>query len=308
MRRTTSPSSPAGCVLLPARARACSASTPPPVSIKSIEVSIIDRAFAEGWVVPESPQAAPVAASPSSVRVPQVSLRRSNSPVRVTPSSCSNVPDRTRRTASVRDPEFKMEKRVLDRRLDQMRAEGTEFRCNAKVGRQRHRRGAALGFDAIVLAGGSTIPRDLPVPGRDLAGIHVAMEYLTSSNQAVEGTIPGAADHRAGQARDHHRRRRHRRGLSRHRASPGRASRSSSSRSCRVPPRRAPRNPWPLWPLIFRTSAAHEEGGERLFSVATDEFLGDADGNVRALRGREVEMVSATADRRSSRSPGPSSS
>ena len=188
-------------------------------------------------------------------------------------------------------PEFKMEKRLLDRRIDQMLAEGTEFRCNANVGDNVDVAELQNNFDAIVLSGGSTIPRDLPVPGRELKGIHFAMEYLTTSNEVQEGTVSepaitaegkhviiiGGGDTGADCLGTVHRQRA--------------ASVHQLEIMPRPPEERANSNPWPQWPLIFRTSAAHEEGGDRVFSVGTDKFTGDADGNVRTLHGREVEMV-----------------
>ena len=147
-------------------------------------------------------------------------------------------------------------------------------------------------FDAIVLAGGATAWRDLPIPGRELGGIHQAMEYLPIGNRVQQGDLDAPTDHRRGQARRDHRRRRHRCRLPRHRAPPGRARRSTSSRSCRARPtpgRRPTRGR--TWSNVFRVSSAHEEGGERVYSVNTERFLGDDDGNVRALRAHEVEMV-----------------
>ena len=122
-------------------------------------------------------------------------------------------------------PEFKMEKRVLDRRLAVMDAEGVKFRTNANIGGGIPADELRREFDAVVLCGGATIPRDLPIPGRQLSGIHFAMDYLTQQNRRCEGDDLGrrAADHRRGQARRHHRRRRHRRRLPGHRASAGRA-------------------------------------------------------------------------------------
>ena len=119
-------------------------------------------------------------------------------------------------------PEFKMEKRHLDRRLEQMEAEGTEFRTNAAVGDNVDIEVLLASNDAIVLACGATAWRDLPVPGRELAGIHQAMEYLPGANRVQEGDLDEAADHRRRQARGHHRRRRHRRRLPRHLPPPGR--------------------------------------------------------------------------------------
>jgi glutamate synthase (NADPH/NADH) small chain len=261
------------------------------VSIKAIEVTIIDRAFAEGWVVPSPPttrtgrKVAVAGSGPAGLAAAQQLTRAGHEVV---------VFERAPRPGGLLRygiPEFKMEKRILDRRLEQMRAEGTEFRCDADIGGNVSVEELRSSFDALVLAGGSTVPRDLPVPGRDLDGIHVAMDYLTSSNLVQEGALAepaitahdkhviiiGGGDTGADCLGTVHRQ--------------GAASVHQIEIMPQPPVARADSNPWPLWPLIFRTSSAHDEGGERLFSVATDEFVGDADGNVRALRGRQVELV-----------------
>jgi len=263
----------------------------PPVAIKAVEVTIIDRAFDEGWVKPLPPSSltgrrvAVVGSGPAGLAAAQQLTRAGHSVV---------VFERAGKPGGLMRygiPEFKMEKRVLDRRIEQMRAEGTEFRCDANIGVDIPAEELRAVFDAIVLCGGSTIPRDLPVPGRELNGVHFAMEFLASSNMAVEGTIPaplisaegkhvviiGGGDTGADCLGTVHRH--------------GAASVHQLEIMPRPPETRAGNNPWPLWPLIFRTSSAHEEGGERVFSVATDNFTGDADGNVRELHGREVEMV-----------------
>ncbi len=189
-------------------------------------------------------------------------------------------------------PEFKMEKSVLDRRLAQMRAEGTEFRVNVDVGvditveslRQRH--------DAVVVATGATQARDLPIPGRELEGIHQAMEYLPHANRAQEGdlspldvpisaagrtvVIIGGGDTGADCLGTAHRQ--------------GAEHVYQFEIMPRPPEDRPAANPWPTWPFVYRTSSAHEEGGERVFSVNTTEFVGDESGRVRALRLVEVEQ------------------
>jgi glutamate synthase (NADPH/NADH) small chain len=187
-------------------------------------------------------------------------------------------------------PEFKMEKRHLDRRIAQMTAEGTEFRIDANVG-DNVPVSELDGYDAVVLAGGATLGRDLPIPGRELAGIHQAMEYLPWSNKVQEGdlaetpitaagknvVIIGGGDTGAdclGTAIRH-----------------GAASIHQFEILARPPDERPNVNPWPTWPMIYRVSSAHEEGCERVFSVNTECFLGDDTGNVRALRAHEVEMA-----------------
>ena len=146
-------------------------------------------------------------------------------------------------------------------------------------------------FDAIVLAGGATAWRDLPIPGRELTGIYQAMEFLPPANRVQEGDLAEHPITRRGQARRDHRRRRHRRRLPRHRRiRQGAATIHQFEILPRPPDARPDANPWPTWPMIYRTSSAHEEGGERVFAVNTECFLGDDDGNVRALRAHEVEQ------------------
>ena len=189
-------------------------------------------------------------------------------------------------------PEFKMEKKHLDRRLDQMRREGTVFRAGVDVGDDAHRRrSCASGTTPSCSRSGATVARDLPVPGRELGGIHQAMEYLPQSNRAslgeeVEDQI--TADR---QARRDHRRRRHRRRLPRHVDPAGRRVGHPAGDHAAAAARTGPAGqPWPTYPMIFRVSSAHEEAGERVYAVSTQEFLGDDDGNVRALRLVEVEF------------------
>ena len=191
-------------------------------------------------------------------------------------------------------PEFKMEKKRLDRRLEQMAAEGTHFVAGVEVGGRAsttcRSRSCARDFDAVVLAVGATAWRDLPIPGRELAGVHQAMEYLPPSNQVQQGDYARSDHRRRGQARRGHRRRRHRRRLRRAPPTARAPRRSPSSRSCRSRRPSGPNaNPWPTYPTIFRVSSAHEEGGERLFSVNTEEFLGDEHGTpARAAAGRRA--------------------
>ena len=191
-------------------------------------------------------------------------------------------------------PEFKMEKRFLDRRLAVMEAEGVVFQPGVNVGVDLPAERLRGDFDAVLLAGGAGQPRDLPVPGRDLEGIHFAMDYLTLQNRRNEGDAirRRRLRLRRRQARDHHRRRRHRRRLPGHRAPPAARARCTSWSCCRSRRRtRAASNPWPEWPHIFRVSSAHEEGGERLYQVSTQRFSGDANGRVKALHAVNVELV-----------------
>ncbi len=204
-------------------------------------------------------------------------------------------------------PEFKMEKAVLERRLGQLEAEGVEFRCGVSVGQSAPEVRRALApdarivesrtltaeFDAVVLAGGATLPRDLPVPGRELAGIHPAMDFLKPSNLVREGllgaspisaagkdvVIIGGGDTGADCLGTVHRQ--------------GARSVHQLEIMPAPPAERTVDNPWPTWPVILRTSAAHEEGGERVFAATTLEFVGDGSGHVASLRCREVELGTA---------------
>jgi glutamate synthase (NADPH) small chain len=261
----------------------------PAVSIKAVEVAIVERAFAEGWIVPHPPtvltgkKIAIVGSGPAGLAAAQQLTRAGHRVV---------VFERAPRPGGLLRygiPEFKMEKQVLDRRLAQMAAEGTEFRCDANVGADASAGELRRDFDAILLAGGATVARDLAVPGRDLPGIHLAMEYLTSANRVQEGTLPapaitahgkrviilGGGDTGADCLGTAHRQ--------------GALCVHQIEILPRPPERRSPNNPWPQWPLVLRTSSAHEEGGERLFGVVTDCFLGDEHGRVRALQGRKVQ-------------------
>jgi glutamate synthase (NADPH) small chain len=264
-----------------------------PVTIKQVEVSIVDRAWDEGWIEPVVPdvktgkRVAVIGSGPAGLAAAQ-QLTRAGHDVVVFERA-----DRIGGLLRYGIPEFKMEKRFLDRRLAQMRAEGTEFRASTNAGVDVTGDVLRREFDAVVLAGGATAARDLPIPGRELRGIHQAMEYLPWANRAQEGdldptevpitakdkhvVIIGGGDTGADCLGTAHRQ--------------GAAHIHQFEILPRPPDSRADSTPWPLWPLMFRTSSAHEEGGERVFSVNTECFLGDDDGNVRALRAHEVEMV-----------------
>jgi glutamate synthase (NADPH/NADH) small chain len=263
------------------------------VTIKAIEVSIIDRAFDEGWVASHPPavrtgrRVAVVGSGPAGLAAAE-QLNRAGHLVTVFERA-----DRIGGLLRYGIPEFKLEKQYLDRRLALMRAAGIEFRTDANVGVNVAVDTLQREFQAIVLAGGATRPRDLPVPGRDLAGIHFAMEYLTLQNRRNEGeTVP---DEAFISARDRHviiigggdtgadcLGTAHRQGaLSVHQL----------ELLPRPPENRAAANPWPQWPNIFRISSAHEEGGERLYSIATQRFSGDATGRVKKLHAHKVEIV-----------------
>ena len=294
-----------------------------PVTIERVEYEIAERAFSELWVIPQLAESrtakavAVVGSGPSGLACAQQLARAGHDVV---------VFERAERPGGLLRygiPEFKMEKAVVDRRLAQMKEEGIIFRCATAVGvdpdggaddpaggralEPGEGRGPGTAnapevtvvsadalldeFDALVLAGGATLPRDLPVPGRELRGVCGAMEYLKPSNLVREGqwaespisaegknvVIIGGGDTGADCLGTVHRQ--------------GATSVHQLEIMPRPPEARSDDNPWPTWPLIYRTSSAHEEGGERVYAVTTTAFVDDGSGTVRALRGHEVEMT-----------------
>jgi glutamate synthase (NADPH/NADH) small chain len=264
-----------------------------PVTIKAIELAIIDRAVQEGWIKPEPPKVltgkkvAIVGSGPAGLAGAQ-QLRRAGHEVTVFERD-----DRIGGLLRYGIPEFKMEKKVLDRRLDQMQAEGVVFKANVHIGVNVPVEELKKNFDAILLAGGACASRDLPVPGRDLQGVHFAMEYLTQSNRRCEGekvpvnqeitakgkhvVIIGGGDTGADCLGTANRQ--------------GAASAHQLEIMPRPPETRASDNPWPQWPFIYRVASAHEEGVERLYSVSSKRFIGDGQGRVKTLELVKVEMV-----------------
>ena len=263
----------------------------PPVAIKQIEVEIVDRAFEEGWITPQVPSVATgrrvavIGSGPAGLAAAQ-QLTRAGHEVVVLERA-----DRIGGLLRYGIPEFKMEKRHIDRRLDQMRAEGTEFRTGAVVGDNVDIDVLRASHDAVVLACGATAWRDLPVPGRELANIHQAMEYLPLANRVQLGdleqspidvagghvVIIGGGDTGAdclGTA-----------------LRQGAASVTQLEIMPQPPEQRAAGNPWPQYAMVYRVSSAHEEGGERVYSVNTERFIDNGSGAVGGLAIYEVTMV-----------------
>src|SRR4051812_4853100 len=262
-----------------------------PVTIKAAENAIVERAFEEGWIVARPPvrrtgkRVAVVGSGPAGLAA-AAQLNGAGHHVTVFERA-----DRIGGLLRYGIPEVKLEKRWLDRRLALLKEEGIVFRTGCQIGIDRTAEDLLANFDAVVLAGGATQARDLPVPGRELAGIHFAMEYLPRQNRKCEGdpideasfitaenkdvVIIGGGDTGADCLGTAHRQ--------------GARSVTQLELLGRPPDARASANPWPLWPNIFRVSTAHDEGGERFFSVSTERFTGGADGRVTTLHGIRVE-------------------
>ena len=261
-----------------------------PVTIKQVEVSIIDRAWDSGWVTPQPPErstgkaVAVVGSGPAGLAAAQ-QLARAGHTVAVFERA-----DRIGGLLRYGIPEFKMEKAHLDRRLVQMAQEGVKFRPGVEVGVDITVDALRKRYDAVVLAVGATQWRDLPIPGRELAGVHQAMEFLPGANRVQEGdldaapisaegkhvVIIGGGDTGADCLGTAHRQ--------------GALSVTQLEILPTPPSHRPEAQPWPTYPMVYRTSSAHEEGGERVFGVSTEEFVGDS-GRLRGLRIVEVESV-----------------
>jgi glutamate synthase (NADPH) small chain len=260
----------------------------PAVTIKQIEKTIIDRAFEEGFVRPEPPatksgkRVAVVGSGPSGLAAAQ-QLARAGHDVTVYEKN-----DRIGGLMRYGIPNFKMEKHLIDRRLDQMRAEGVQFVTGAHIGVTHPIDELQRRFDAVLLAGGAEQPRNLNVPGRELKGIHFAMEFLPQQNRICEGddvadqiratgkrvVIIGGGDTGADCLGTSHRQ--------------GALSVTQFELLPKPPDERSPSTPWPLWPMQLRIESSHEEGGTRDWSVSTTHFTGDAEGNVKQLHAVRV--------------------
>ena len=262
----------------------------PAVTIKQIEKSIVERGFDEGLIRPEPPKfrtgkkVAIVGSGPAGLAAAQ-QLNRAGHWVTVYEKA-----DRIGGLLRYGIPEFKMEKRIVDRRLNQMEAEGVKFVTNAHVGHSVPVDDLRREFDAILLAGGAEAPRDLNVPGRELKGVYFAMEFLPQANKRCYGDlldpvqdilatgkrviIIGGGDTGADCLGTVHRQK---------------AAAVHQFEIMPMPPaERSPLTPWPLWPMQLRVEGAHEEGGVRGWSIATTKLTGDASGNVKQLHGIKV--------------------
>ncbi|MGO8736840.1 MAG: glutamate synthase subunit beta [Terriglobia bacterium] len=260
----------------------------PPVTIKNIEQAIIEHAFQEGWVHPEPPSSrtgkhvAIVGSGPAGLAAAQ-QLNRAGHTVTVFEKA-----DRIGGLLRYGIPDFKLEKRILDRRLEQMEREGVVFKTRKHVGVNVPVEELRFEFDAILLAGGAESPRDLNVPGRELKGIHFAMEYLPQQNRHLAGDavagqilatgkrvlIIGGGDTGADCLGTSHRQR---------------PASVHQFEILPMPPlERSPSTPWPLWPIQLRTESAHQEGGIREWAVATTRLSGDENGHVKQLHGIRV--------------------
>ncbi|HYD53034.1 MAG TPA: glutamate synthase subunit beta [Gemmatimonadaceae bacterium] len=261
-----------------------------PVSIRTIEQAIADRAFAEGWIVPRPPtretgrRVAVIGSGPAGLAAAQ-QLRRAGHAV--------TVFERDARPGGLLRygiPDFKLDKQVLDRRLQQLEQEGVVFRCGVEVGRDVDPLALRREHDAILLTGGARVARELPVPGRDLDGVHLAMDFLAQQNRRLAGAL------RAGE--------RELTAAGKHVVIIGGGDTGSDCAGTCIrqgaasvrqfellpqpPEDRHPATPWPLWPMQLRTSHAHEEGAERAWSVSTTALVGEQ-GHVRELRAVRVE-------------------
>ncbi len=268
--------------------------TDEPVTIKTIECAIVDRAWEEGWMEPQVPKrltgkrVAVVGAGPAGMACAQQLARAGHSVV---------VFEKNAKMGGLLRygiPDFKLNKDLIDRRMSQMQAEGVEFRPNSHVGYNVLPERLLLRFDAIALTGGSEQPRDLPVPGRDLKGVHFAMDFLTQQNRRNSGEPLGGAEEILATGK--------------HvivigggdtgadcvgtSARQGAASITQMEIMPRPPEKENKGTTWPLWPNKLRSSTSHEEGCERDWSVGTTAFVGTEDGILTTLKGERMDWSS----------------
>lgn len=263
----------------------------PAVTIKQIEVSIIDEAFGNGWVQPQPPQrltgktVAVVGSGPAGLAAAQQLTRAGHTVV------VFERDDRIGGLLRYGIPDFKMEKRHLETRLRQIQEEGTRFRAGVEIGTDITWDDLRARYDAVLVATGATVPRDLSIPGRDLAGVHFAMEYLVESNRANAGddvsdqitatgkhvVVIGGGDTGADCIGTAHRH--------------GALSVTNLAIGRQPGTERPESQPWPTMPTLFEVQSAHEEGGERTYLASTVEFLSNGAGEVRAVRVAETEFV-----------------
>jgi glutamate synthase (NADPH/NADH) small chain len=263
----------------------------PAVTIKQVEVSIIDQAFENGWVEPQTPErltgktVAVVGSGPAGLAAAQ-QLTRAGHTVAVFERD-----DRIGGLLRYGIPDFKMEKHHIDTRLAQMKAEGTRFRAGIEIGVDIAWNDLRARYDAVVVATGATVPRDLPIPGRDLNGVHFAMNYLVQSNRVGAGdtvddqvvasgkhvVVLGGGDTGADCIGTAHRQQA--------------LSVTNLAIGIQPPSERPNSQPWPMTPTLFEIASAHEEGGERVYLASTIEFLANDAGEVRAIRVAETEYL-----------------
>ena len=269
-----------------------------PVSIENIEKNIVETAFTEGWITAKPPKVrtdksvAIIGSGPSGLAAAQ-QLNRAGHTV--------TVFERDEKVGGLLRygiPDFKMEKNVIDRRIDVLKEEGIVFKTNAHVGKNIDAKQIKADFDAVVLCGGATVKRNIPIPGADLEGVHQAMEFLKLNNQHVDGLVDfkdilsaedknviviGGGDTGSdciGTSNRH-----------------GAKSVTNFEILTKPTEGRPANQPWPYWPMKLKTTSSHQEGVERFFSISTKEFIGDAKGKLKALKTIEVEWIFRQGER-----------